>query len=456
MDTTIEARRWDIKFSRKYIIFMACIVELFFADIAPFSNWDGLLVGVVMAVALPYLAPYLLVIISTLQDAPGISGVGWYVGFTIVGLLVIFAGWNAYLFKSRKKYIIDLLFISLAVVIYAIFSSLIQQWLGYPQAASRLPILVGGLMLFMIFVGISICSMFENEKKDIVVTFLCLVLGHSVIVSLLQTIDPTFFHSVAGIIEINKSQQLSIATAFGFPRITGTYLTPNGWAYCNILLLLLALRLHYVGADITRKGLLVFFVVSIFFATMAFSKALLIFVLLSSCLMYWQIKRLEALVVGVAVWTFGMISFYTIDFSALASAFRLDKVSYDSYRYEMWYAILSQFDLQDWLFGVGLGYWPIFFQTYLGIPESDPHSILLSIPGTFGVLGVFLYAFLLVALIRLYVTGSGFNKSLTLILFILFFVKDIISYPYFLGNTPLTALIWALLFLAGKNEDQRV
>lgn len=103
----------------------------------------------------------------------------------------------------------------------------------------------------------------------------------------------------------------------------------------------------------------------------------------------------------------------------------------------------------DWIFGVGVSAWPEFFQQQVGIPLSDPHSVVLSIPGTFGLVGILFYVMLLSLFANRFRPDAADERRLAVYLLLLLFLgKDLVSIPVLIGNTPLTFLIWLILGLA--------
>lgn len=114
-----------------------------------------------------------------------------------------------------------------------------------------------------------------------------------------------------------------------------------------------------------------------------------------------------------------------------------------------WLAVVRELSAVDWIFGVGVSAWPEFFQQQVGIPLSDPHSVVLSIPGTYGLVGILFYVMLLSLLATRYQPHVADKRRLAVYLLLLLFLgKDLVSIPVLIGNTPLTFLIWLILGLA--------
>jgi hypothetical protein len=114
-----------------------------------------------------------------------------------------------------------------------------------------------------------------------------------------------------------------------------------------------------------------------------------------------------------------------------------------------WLAVFRELQPLDWIFGVGLSAWPVFFEKHVGIALSDPHSLPLSVAGTFGLVGVLFYGLLVTTLLRsLWRARDDTDRVAIYLLLLLFLLKDLVSIPAVLGNTPLTFLVWLLLGLS--------
>ena len=90
-----------------------------------------------------------------------------------------------------------------------------------------------------------------------------------------------------------------------------------------------------------------------------------------------------------------------------------------------------------------------FFNQQIGVELSDPHSLPLSVAGTFGLPGILFYLMLLGLLAResLVRDSTAARRLGIYLLLLVFLVKDLVSIPAVLGNTPLTFMIWLLLGL---------
>ena len=99
-------------------------------------------------------------------------------------------------------------------------------------------------------------------------------------------------------------------------------------------------------------------------------------------------------------------------------------------------------------------HWPVLFDKYLDYSLSDPHSILFSIPGTYGVVGVIFYVTLLAFWIFEAVRRRHAARVLALSFILLLFGKDLFSIPYLIGNTPITFALWLAMGVAFMRTAQ--
>ncbi len=441
-----------------WLTYTSIFLVFFFADFAPFTKYDAVVVAIFLSLLIPSLSVYILIVLVTYQDAPGISGVWWYVAFISVGSITFLWACRSGLSYLRNNIVIYLLIGSILVVLYGVLNSYFQEYFGgIPQSDDRNPLLVGMLMIYMPVVSVFSFTQLYNREDEVFRKIIYLILIHSIIVSFMQVINVDYFHSVEGVSQVHLSDQLYVPTKIGIPRIAGTYLTPNGWAYCNILLLIFILCGTNREKSIRGFEVLFFALGCLFFSIIAFSKALLLFSVFSIIFILF-IFRPRILVIAFILLAsiFLTLGVMDLNLSSFSSAFRVDRVSQESYRFMMWSEILSDFNVMNWFFGVGFGYWPIFFMDHLDIVIHDPHSYIFSIPGNFGFLGVLLYFILFFVLVRKYLLSKEIRRILSALLLFLFFVKDAFSYPYFLGNTPLTFMIWGLLTVLFQSGNTNI
>lgn len=428
------------------------------ADGGFLSEGDAAIYAVVVSLLWPSLSPYLLISTCGFQDAAGLSSTWCYIGVVLVGIVVVLrwlehGGLKLLFAQSRIRLIAGL---AVGVVLYSILSSMANMvFEGRPQASGREPLLVGGLMFFMIIAGIATASEIGRDVDSsgrLILTISVLFVNGLFVSASKILLGPDVFTSVAGRSQILDADQLVDPTPLGFPRITGTYLSPNGFALCYGLLLLLLLW-RYGNAPPTRRFVLTYLSIGFLLTVLSLSKAMAIFFALTSIVMVIQNRKLTAPILVIAAIFAGVLA-TVVDSRLMLDAFRVpSSIGSDSgFRSIAWRAVLQTLRPFDWLFGTGLAFWPNLFLRTLGYGLSDPHTYLLSIPGTYGVFGIMLYAVLAFILIRRYRQTTGATRIIAGSLLILFFVKDLVSIPYLLGNTPITLLIWTLLAMSLTTE----
>lgn len=439
---------------------MVCTLVVALADLGVFSGFDAAIGAFALALFFPDLSPVLLLSISSIQDAPGLAGIAWYLGVVMVGVVAVCYGTinhvrAGYSWLSVNRWGMAATF----VVLFALQISVAQDFFGgLAQAPERSPFAVGGLMIFMTWIGIHAAFLLRRQPQgiEVVTAVVLMLLLHGLSIALAQVfIDSTFMASSQGLAEIEDSSQLSIETAVGIPRIHGTYLTPNAFALCMILLVLVV---RAVRKD-ERFGFtfaFFWFGLGMVLSALSLSKAIGIFFLLTTFFMFVQLAGWKAVLgvflLGLAVLGWLLSSGLTEE---LLSAFRItSELGGDSYRAQAWHLVVSKFNWYDWITGAGLSHWPVLFDTYMGVRLSDPHTWLLSVPGTFGLIGTLFFLAIIYSLIRIVFKSTGNAKMVAISLLTLFLVKDMFSIPYLLGNTPLSFLIWLILALTLTSKSQ--
>lgn len=420
------------------------------SDFGVLSVADGVIAALMIGLARPALLPYLLLLVGGFQDARGLSTIWWYGGCVLLLLMLFFFRTRTYLaYVTRMTPPAKRTFIMACVtVVYAVVSSYIFDLFGiHPQSPEREPIIVATLDLAMIMGGTLAYSAIVLDRSNVtrVQIVLILLFGNGVILSLARLIwGFDLFYSPSGLEAINDvSEQLIEQSAIGLPRLTGTYLTPTGYAMYIGYLFLLYLLLR--GGRLTGKHILAYVMSGIGLAIMSLSKSMAMYFLGSSLSTTLVTRRY--LFIPVAVYTFLLLAvIYLIGFDNIVDAFRVESgTSDESYRWVVWKLVIDKFGIQDWLLGTGIGHWKVFMERELHFTLSDPHNYLLSIPGTYGLLGVITYVILFFGLLRVVISGSGVSRFVSLSMMFAFFIIDLTNIPYFIGNTPLTLLIWTAL-----------
>jgi hypothetical protein len=423
------------------------------AYFAPLSSADAGIFLLLVAFTGQRIRPFLLILAASVQDAPGCSYLWSYVGFTGVGSLLVLD----YIVRRsigrevRRDLTLErLVTVALIVVLYAIAVSALQAKLGgYEQASSRPFLMVGGLMLLMILCGYVSSSVVGSNAGDWqrIGGLAALSAVHALIVGLAQIpFGQSIYRSGTRLAEVELSNQLVEAGAIGFARINGPFMSPNAFGF-TILLLGLFLTVT-MWAKYPRRILLFYAILGAAAVLLSMSKALLGYYVLSMLVLICFAFGGVAVFLAVLVGAIGIYLLLPGEFWQLIfDIFRFQEGTLGSRQWS-WLAVANELSLADWIFGIGLSAWPVFFEQKIGIPLSDPHSVLLSIPGTFGLIGILFYLMLLALLAMRFSHDEPEARRLGVVLLVLlFFGKDLVSIPVVLGNTQLTFMIWLLIGL---------
>lgn len=428
------------------------------ADLGVFSSGDAAVVAMVLAALRPSLSPYLAITIATIQDARGLANFWAYIAFagiSVVALLWYLSIYYGDILHRRHDHRLPHGYTSLAaaavtVIVYGFLVSIAQSHMGgYQQSTERHYALIAVAMVMMIFVAYAHLLLIDRQSRGLLKVRVVAGIGivHCVSVMLLQSVlGPEPFHSSAGLVEIASASQLVDENVLGIPRLTGTFLSSNALALTVALLFMIILGTIPKG-EISPGFVAIYLIAGMGISTAVFSKAMAVYFIFTSAILVWFSKsRTKAAVIAmIVVGPIAVLSYSNLDM--LLTAFRFD-MDATGYRGQAWEAVIRRFDWRAWIFGTGLSSWKPFFSNAVRFTLSDPHSYILSIPGTFGILGIFFYIFLGIALFqRLLSLANPSGRALALFLLALFFGKDLVSIPYVLGNTPITYLIWLCLGL---------
>ncbi len=441
--------------SRGILVFIILLI-IMVADAGLVSIADGALLAILFSVMFRQFAVYILLLLGALQDTPGLAGAWWYVGFVCVGCIVIVQSLLVHRkqFSERWTAEFTMMFVAVSLAGYGLLISLFsQQWLGLEQSADRPFLVVGGLIAFNVICAYHSFRLLYSDVQatSLLRMALSLILAHMVIVAMIQAvIDPSFLASAVSSDAFEGSGQLATVTSLGYARVTGTYATPNGFALVTVFLLLVWLS-TYNRQRVPFVFTVCFVVACIGVSVLSLSKAMLAFSMLCSAIVLVSVglKGLISRGVALVLVVTGLLLLSDIVLSdAVLDAFRFDALDFDvdTYRNIAWRAVFHGFTLENWLLGTGLSYWPTYFDQTVGFELSDPHTWVFSYAGTFGILGVVFFAYVIWRMLSSYTSHSAVGKALMLCMLVLLLVKDAVSIPYLLGNTPLTWFIWVLLF----------
>jgi len=437
-----------------FALFATAAVFYGLAWLGPASPADAAVFLLFVALTGQRIRPFLLVLAASVQDAPGLSYLWSYVCFAGVAALLVGT------YVLRRVATADVRFdaglerlaaFALVVVAYATAMSAVQSQLhGYAQADSRPFLMVGGLMAVMIVTGYVASAVVGSDASDRKRLGLLSIgaLGHALLVGVLQVpYGQAFYRSGDNLAKVELSHQLVDEGALGFARINGPFLSPNAFGYTVLLLALVAVVVLWRSARV--RAFFVYVIAGGAAVMLSLSKALLGYYGLAVLVLFrYAAGRLAA---GLAVFACaaGIAAFVsTRAYDLLLAVFRVQEGGIGSRQYA-WLAVLRELQPLDWLFGVGLSAWPVFFEDHVGIALSDPHSLPLSVAGTFGIVGVLFYALLVATLLTsLKRARDDTDRVSVFLLLLLFLLKDLVSIPAVLGNTPLTFLVWLLLGLS--------
>lgn len=436
---------------------LGAIFLLVVADWGLFSPYDAGVVAGIMAIARPAWAPGLLALCSLILDARGMNTVSSYATNAFLAVVTFIGSWVGIIktdpLSGRQKWLFRL---ALAVVAYGLALSTTYALFGGPTQSEDRPFyLVGPLAALMILGGTTLAKAASSSPYRARQLALAILLGslNMFLVCILQAvISPEFCHSEAGALEISTSWQLAEASLFGLPRLTGTTLSPNAMAliWCMSAVILLSLNKTRLENYTTIVGF-----VLIGFVAFAFSQsrsALTFFMISIGLLLINQGGILFFLYMPLASVTAYLLLWRAIRLDSIADILRLGGEVLGN-RGLAWQAQIDRFTLSDWLFGRGLSNWKIFFFSEIGVPLQDPHSYLLSVPGTYGLMGVIFYIVLGLILAK---AAAELKQSRLLILMVIciVFIVDAFEVLITLGNTPLTILLWfAMMNVIEKSES---
>jgi hypothetical protein len=423
------------------------------AFFAPFSSMDAALFLLAVAFLRQRLRPYLLLLAASVQDAPGLAYLWSYICFAGVGVLLLAesalrppAGAGA-----RFGPVERLVVMAIALIVYGAGVAWAQESLGgYPQSAERPFVAVAALTVVMILSGYFSRHVVDLDlaNRRLLGKLAVLAIAHALAIGLLQIpFGQEIYRSGTNLAQVEATKQLMEAGVIGFARINGPFLSPNTFGYSILLLAVIAAVTLYETAR--WRVAFVYVIAGAAAVVLSMSKAVLGYYGLSGIVLsYFLIGgRRTALLAFACLLAVPLV--LSSDLVQLAlDVFRVQEGTLGT-RSLAWSAAIDHMKLIDWLSGIGVGAWPPFFAQYIGEPLSDPHALLLSLPGSYGVLGVVFFVLLLATVFRVPIAGEDvvarrLGKSLLILLIV---VKDLASIPSVLGNTPVTFLVWLLLGL---------
>lgn len=438
-----------------HVLMLSLFSTVLASHLGLFSMADAAVVAFLFGLFMPSTAVYQLILIGTIQDSPGLSGIFWYIGFVAVGLQVLFY-WR--FTKVYGKPIIPalpkrLLILLVSLVGFGIIMSFFgDTYMGLPQSPDRPYWIVGPLMIFMSVTGVVVSSfLYRNAESHpkLFLTILVIVI-HGLGIAVVQAyIDPAFYASNSSLQFFEQSNQLTRVTDLGFSRVTGTYITPNGFALNISLLMIIALSL-YQWRILKPSFVFLFLCVVNAVSTFALSKAMIFFALICSAYVMWGAGNRNGLMKALTFVfaSLGLVLFGdTLTNSNVLESFRFTGFDLDeeSYRSIARNSVTLNFTWVNWLLGTGLSHWPEFFSGTVGFTLADPHMQIMSYMGTFGLFGIIYFLYVCAIIYTTSRRRQGVQKTVLYCLLCLLLIKDFVSVQYLIGNTPITFYIWILL-----------
>lgn len=404
----------------------------------------------------------MLILITSIQDAPGYNYYASYISFLLLSWLTSV---QVYI-KNRKNININtseridkakyIFIFTILLCLYNLCNSFIQDIYGINDQKEYRNFLLVSVFCFTHIITAYIVVKYSIIDKiylqSVYVTalisiFIIIGIGASQVV-----FGQTFYRSSQMIDHVTAAKQLIENTVLGFPRINGPYLSANAFGlYTSILLIIFLIYRPKVKLNRTLFFyVLIAFIISIF----SMSKAIVIYQAMTiGMLVLIEKKRSRFVYVSIVVLSpilIGIATNYSI-FSQLneplEAVFRVNTETLGT-RGEAWSAVFMNFSLINWMFGIGLTGWPSFFVEHVGIPLADPHNTILSFWGGFGLLGIIYYLSLTSKLGNLCINNRFNVRVLSggVALLIIMTVKDFVSIQSIIGNSTATYLLWFSIY----------
>ena len=434
-----------------------------FARLGLQTKYDAPLFAVGAALMFPQWRACLLLMVLSVQDAPGQVYQFDYLGVAgISGLMILTAMIQRSTdpLPAETKEFRGLLRFGLVLVVYGIFSSGIQQHFGlHQQSVSRPYFIIGCLMAMMMITGyLAHRELTLDPLASIrVQTAATCIIVHIMLIAFAQVfLGPTFGSSPQGVEEMKQLFQLIDGGSRGMARLTGPFLSPNILAAVPGLLMLVILR-YKKSPDISPVFIATFFVLGMTAAFLGGARTMFVFYLIGTAAMTWTLSPRYTILAGVL--TTPMLLIADIPWGQLLQVMRLKDLHSLGVRGELWQATLQYMDKGDWLFGYGLTHYPVFVKTVLGYYGSDPHNWIMSAAGMFGILGLMFYAVLIKKLIRKTFSFSSKERAIAVCLLLFFVGREMANTQYVLNNSPLCCFYWiviSLVFFAPSIEKGEI
>lgn len=414
--------------------------------------------------------PALLVIVCSVQDAPNYSYDTSYIVFVLVVTITVF---EVMLYREGRTRLIRFwklkpnvrkLFLAfLAVAIYGGALSFLQDTYGSrSQSELRDYRLLTVLMLTnYVAAYLCVCLIFRNSKTAFAtVAALTCAIVHSLLVAIAQIFaGQEAYRSGDRLEQVLSSGQLTSETAIGIARLNGPFLSPNALGLHVALCLILFVAINEMSKGVSKRDKFFYVSAAISSVVMSMSKALVVHQAIASLILVksrvngllFYFASLILLLLLVTVLYFFPPQDMEVASALAGEVFRIDSSGGLGTRGFAWAAVIDKLTIYDWITGMGLSHWPIFFYTTIGLPLADPHNFLLSILGTLGVVGLVFYVYIIFLMFRSYKSS---RYSFILMILVLVLVKDLASIQIVIGNAPATFLIAIAIMLAVSSKGE--
>ena len=416
------------------------------AQMGVLTIYDGALYIMAAAFCLPHWRPYLLLLVLSVQDAKG-----QVVPFDYVAVAAI----SAMLFGSAalrspglpiaaglREYR-GLLGIGIALAIYGIVSSAVQDTMLIHQQAPHRPYLIVGLLM-----ATMMCTAYLAHREmyfDIYAlvrlrAVVSCILIHIFLIAVMQLFyGPTFGASPQCIAEMIQHDQAINPGARGFARLTGPFLSPNALASVPALFMLMLLRTRQ-SAQISTLFIATFFTAGMIASTLGAARTMFVFYLVASAAMTWTRSPSKTMIAMVLC--LPLVLLIDIPWDEILVMMRLSNLQSLGVRGRLWQVSLDNLHLAELFFGFGLTHFPVMFKTSLGYFASDPHNWILSMIGMFGISGFIFYLYVGYRIFLRAFANDTTERAISVALVIFLVGRELGNTQYLMNNHPMCCLYW--------------
>lgn len=415
------------------------------------TRFDGPMFAVAASAVFPQWRPCLLLMVLSVQDAPGQVVPYDYLGVAgISGLMIL----NAALNRNREPVPLEtqrfrgLLRLGFVLVIYAIVNSAVQHRFGFhEQSPTRPYAIIGALMIMMMTTGYLAYRELSADPMSgvrIQTVCVCIIVHIFFIIGCQILFGPLFGSSPQGAEEMKQLFQMMNGGARGLARLTGPFLSPNLLAAAPGLYMLIFLR-YQKSTEISVRFIATFFMVGVAAALSGGARTMFVFYLAGTAAMTWTRSPKHTLIAGMMATP--MIFLVDIPWGDVLRMMRLKDLQSLGVRGELWQASLYCMDWKDWVFGFGLTHFPVFCKSTLGYYGSDPHNWILSAAQMFGVLGLLFYFVLIRLLLKKAFAAEVKVRAIAICLLLFFIGREFANTQYVLNNHCWCCLYWVMISL---------